>query len=67
MKYGYHSKEEKILREISEGKIGNMATNFMMDYYWALMKRKTLKDNERQMLKMFFEMVDEMKEHFKNI
>lgn len=67
MKYGYKSKEEKKIREFwGEGKVGDLTVNFMMDYYQPLMKRKTIKAEELEMLKYFKEMAEELINHLEN-
>ena len=67
MKYGYRSEEEKEVRDFwGQGKIGDLTANFMMDYYQPLMKRKTVKPEELEMLECFKEMVAELINHLEN-
>jgi hypothetical protein len=67
MKYGYRSEEDRVIRDFwGKGKIGEMVANFMTDYYQPLMKRKSIKNEEIEMLKYFKEMAEELLEHLEN-
>ena len=68
MKYGYKSEEDKKIRDFyGNGKIGDMTAHFMTNYYQPLMKRKTIKNEELEMLKYFKEMANELIKHLENV
>lgn len=67
MKYGYRSEEDRMVRNFwDNGKIGEMVANFMTDYYQPLMKRKSIKNEEIEMLNHFKAMAEELLEHLEN-
>lgn len=67
MKYGYTSKEDRKIRDFyGMGKIGDMTAIFLMNYYQQLMRRKTINNEELEMLQYFKDMANELIEHLEN-